>query len=1325
MLIRDRFMGSGGCWLVALLLTSTALADEAKPQKPAPPENRPPVGQIPDIAIDEDASAQGKVGAQDPDGDTLAFALKRKPRHGTLSLDEETGRFEYRGHADYHGDDAFVVEVSDGKAHVTLHGKIVVRPANDAPTAQAATVSTREDVPAAVRLSATDKDGDALTFSVSKRPRSGSAKVVDAKAGLLHYTPGADFHGEDSFSASVSDGRASQDVEIKVKVVAENDAPVAQDASLEVLEDGTLSATLPASDVDGDALRYRIVTRARHGDVVLTDAGAAALQYKAHKDFHGEDAFTLEASDGKASARAEVKIRVTPVNDAPSAEALSITTQEDRALAAQLSARDVDGDALTYRLAERSRSGKVSVDAKTGALRYVPGANAYGKDSFKVSVSDGELSVSADVVVDVTPVNDAPVARVLELEVGEDQVGEGTLLVSDIDSDTLYYALKRAPQHGSVSLEGSKSGKLRYQPKADFHGDDAFSVDVSDGKLPAVAEVKVRVAPANDAPVVSGGAFRTREDEAVEVRATARDVDGDALTFRVKAQPKQGSVEILDKASGRFRYTPHANAFGQDAFTVEVSDGELAASARISLEITPLNDAPVTAPLALSVAEDESAAAVVQASDIDENPLRYRLVRAAKSGEVSLPDGGSGKLSYRPRKDFHGVDTFAVEVTDGLERVISEATVTVAARNDAPVVSGGAFRTREDEAVEVRATARDVDGDALTFRVKAQPKQGSVEILDKASGRFRYTPHANAFGQDAFTVEVSDGELAASARISLEITPLNDAPVTAPLALSVAEDESAAAVVQASDIDENPLRYRLVRAAKSGEVSLPDGGSGKLSYRPRKDFHGVDTFAVEVTDGRERVISEATVTVAARNDAPVTQAYALKTAEDTPARLRVSARDVDGDKLTFSLGARPRIGKVVVDEASGAVQYTPQPDKSGADAFTIEVSDGTATAVAAVEVEVLRVPDPPVVRDIVSATREDEAITFTLPAEDADGDKLTFRLLQAPARGTAKLEDGAAGTVLYTPHADVHGDDELRFEVSDGKHRVTGATRVRITAVNDTPTLEPLEVSMQEDRPVTAVLRGADVDGDELTFRVQTRPKQGVVRFSKKEPSRFTFEPAKDQEGTVTFTVVSFDGQLASAPAQVSVRIQGENDAPQVAPGQRFTTKEDEPYAGVLKASDGDGDALHYRVTRQGARGLVKIDDPGSGRFTYTPQRDYFGSDTFSFTVTDPDGLSTVGLMRVKIEEVDDPPVAIREYTDAPKYGRVTRKLKGFDPEGKAVSFRIVRQPPFGRVEMRDARSGEYLFVTDGDGSGTIEFQFVTNDGELDSAPAAVVVKVR
>ena len=63
-------------------------------------------------------------------------------------------------------------------------------------------------------------------------------------------------------------------------------------------------------------------------------------------------------------------------------------------------------------------------------------------------------------------------------------------------------------------------------------------------------------------PVVTGGAFRTREDEAVEVRAEASDVDGDALTFRVTKQPKQGSVEVLDKGAGRFRYTPRPDAFG-------------------------------------------------------------------------------------------------------------------------------------------------------------------------------------------------------------------------------------------------------------------------------------------------------------------------------------------------------------------------------------------------------------------------------------------------------------------------------------------------------------------------------------------------------------------------------------------------------------------------------------------------------------------------------------------------------------------------------------------------------------------------------------------
>src|SRR5690606_6905528 len=114
-----------------------------------------------------------------------------------------------------------------------------------------------------------------------------------------------------------------------------------------------------------------------------------------------------------------------------------------------------------------------------------------------------------------------------------------------------------------------------------------------------------------------------------------------------------------------------------------------------------------------------------------------------------------------------------------------------------------------------------------------------------------------------------------------------------------------------------------------------------------------------------------------------------------------------------------------------------------------------------------------------------------------------------------------------------------------------------------------------------------------------------------------------------------------------------------------------------------------------------------------------------SFAVIDPHGATAAGLVRVQVDEVDDPPVAMREYMDAPKYGRVTRKLKGFDPEGKPVTFRGVRQPQLGRVELRDEESGEYVFITDGSGSGTVQFAFVVSDGVNDSLPAAVVVRVR
>lgn len=179
-----------------------------------------------------------------------------------------------------------------------------------------------------------------------------------------------------------------------------NRAPVAQAQSASTSEDTAKVLTLGATDADGDALSYAIVTGPGHGS--LTGSGASRT-YTPAADYHGSDSFTFRANDGTMdSPAATVSLTITSVNDAPVAQAQTVSVAQDTATPVVLEGSDRDGGTLSYAIATGPVHGTVS---GSGAARtYTPTAGYAGSDSFTFTAGDGTLSSApATVSISVTP----------------------------------------------------------------------------------------------------------------------------------------------------------------------------------------------------------------------------------------------------------------------------------------------------------------------------------------------------------------------------------------------------------------------------------------------------------------------------------------------------------------------------------------------------------------------------------------------------------------------------------------------------------------------------------------------------------------------------------------------------------------------------------------------------------------------------------------------------------------------------------------------------------------------------------------------------------
>ena len=954
----------------------------------------------------------------DVDGNALSAVLVTGPAHGTLSL-SGNGAFTYIPAADYNGADSFTYKPNDGTTDgnaVTV--SLAVTPVNDSPVAVADSYTTAEDTTltiaaAGVLANDTDVDGNALSAVLVSGPAHGTL-ALNAN-GSFTYTPTANYNGSDTFSYRANDGITNGNIAtVTLTVTPVNDAPVAIADAYGVVSGATL--TVPAAgvltndtDVEGDALTALLVTGAAHGAVALNANGS--FTYTPTAGYSGPDSFTYKANDGTADGNAvAVSLTVAAGNAAPVATGDSYTTAEDTALtvaAAGVLANDTDadGNALTAMLVSGPAHGTLTLNTNGGFV-YTPAANYNGTDSFTYRPNDGFTNGNTVTVnLNVTPVNDAPVASADSYTTAEDTVltiaATGVLANdTDVEGSVLNAVLVAGPAHGTLTLNAS--GGFVYTPVADYNGVDSFTYKPNDGIADGnTVTVSLTVTPVNDVPVAVADSYTTAEDTTLTVAAAGvlandTDVEGNALSAVLVNGPAHGTLTL--SANGAFVYTPTADYNGGDSFTYKPNDGNADGNTvTVSLTVTPVNDAPVAVVDTFTTAEDTAlnvtaAGVLTNDTDVDGDPLTAALVSGPAHGTLAL--NANGGFVYTPVANYNGVDTFSYRANDGTANGnVATVNLNVTPVNDAPVAVADSYTTAQDTALSVAAAGvltndTDVDGDPLTAALISGPAHGTLAL--NSTGAFTYTPTAGYRGADSFTYRANDGSANSNAAtVSLNVAAVNHAPVAVNDTATASEDAPltvAAAGVLANDTDSdgNTLNVSSVAGGTVGtQFALASGAlltlnaNGSYIYNPNGKFEALrpgqtatDSFSYTASDGAlNSNAATATITIQGANERPAAVADTYNGVfGNTPityaAAQGVLANDSDPDGSAAALtvtqvngtaigGSIAVTGGTVTMSANGAFTFQPTTGFQGASSFTYTVADadgGTSTATATLNV---------------------------------------------------------------------------------------------------------------------------------------------------------------------------------------------------------------------------------------------------------------------------------------------------------------------------------------------------------------------------------------
>ena len=463
---------------------------------------------------------------------------------------------------------------------------------NQPPVAAGDAYATNEDI--ALNVAApgvlgndSDSDGDSLTAAIVGGASHGSVSLN--ANGSFSYTPNLDYSGPDSFTYRANDGVSDSNiVTVDITVNSINDAPVADSQGVAAKEDTPKAITLTSSDVDSPTLTYTVVSGPDHG---VLSGSAPNLSYTPDTAYIGPDSFTFKANDGTDDSNvATVSINVA-ANNPPVATAQAVSVAEDDSVPILLMGSDPDGDPITYSLDSYPAHG--SLTGTLPNLSYRPDANYEGPDSFGFKVNDGtDDGLVAVVSIDVTAVNDVPVAYAQSVSTAEDTATPVTLTGNDIDGDLLNFVIVDPPSSGIL---GGSGANRTYTPGANFNGSDSFTFKVNDGTVESsVVTVAITVTPVNDAPTAVGDSDVTTEDAAVNIAVLANDsdVDGNTLTVDSVTQGTLGSVVI--EADQTLTYTPNPGVTGSDSFTYTVADGNGGFdTATVNVTINPSGPPPL------------------------------------------------------------------------------------------------------------------------------------------------------------------------------------------------------------------------------------------------------------------------------------------------------------------------------------------------------------------------------------------------------------------------------------------------------------------------------------------------------------------------------------------------------------------------------------------------------------------------------------------------------------------------------------------------------------------------------------------------------------
>lgn len=1030
---------------------------------------------------------------------------------------------------------------------------------------------------------------------------------------------------------------------------------------------------------------------------------------------------SYELTDGALASNGVTRnIAVVPVNDVPTAVNDAVTMDEEGVTVIDVLVNDTDlDDAIditTVTIITDPLNGTAVADAITGRITFTPNVNFSGTNTIRYTVKDqtGGNSNTATVTVTVNNINDTPsFVKGTDVTINED-AGTQTITgwatsIDDGDpftTQTLTFVLT-SDNSGLFSTQPavSSAGTLTFRSANNTSGVANVTIFLRDNgsstppnsNASSTQTFVITVRSVNDAPNAVADFYSTSSNTPVSANLRSNDSDTENNTLTVVTtpvvQPAKGTVVI--NASGVFTYTPIAGSSGEDTFTYEICDNGTdngspaprCSQAVVTITINPPNDL----------------FNIVGNNSIEVSPQCFILTKALNNqqGAVWRRDPLDLRFSFELNFEVMFSDTSIVR-DSGADGIIFTLQ-----RDDTPPplnVAGSPIDARGavGEYLGVGGVSPSIGIEVDTYQNGGEPVYDHIAISRDGSV-YNIVAAATPAKVDASGthINIEDG-LTHTVRIAWD-KPTNTLSVDfdGEQRLTYTED------VTNTIFNGDPTNIYWGFSASTG---------GQNNYQA---VCGIDMMTVNLP--------------------PVTADDIGTTNEDSALTGSVLGNDADPEQqiLKVTAGTKATLNGTVTINEDGTYTYTPKADYAGTDNFTYQVCDNFGTpgcTTATVNLTVLPVQDAPVAVADSYTVSEDNVLAMAIPGVksndfDVDGEVTIATLVQSTTNGNLALN--ADGSFIYTPNLNFFGTDTFTYTLSDGiATSSTVVVSLTINAVNDAPVSNDDVATTDEDMPVIITVLGNDTDVDNTintsVITIITPPLHGTTALSS---GVIQYSPTLNYNGADSFTYTITDQSGAvSAPATVTLTISPVNDAP-VAMDDAESTSEDSPINFMVSSNDTDIDDLvvaeTVAIVNPPTHGTLSIDATGS--ILYTPTADYFGSDSFTYTVRDQAGLiSNMATVTLVVTSVNDAPVTVNDQAttrQAPITIPILDNDSDVDNAIDPATLMVLVQPSNGVLTVNSNGVATYTPGAEFLGSDSFTYQVRDTEGLL-SNTATVTIQV-